>query len=200
MAVILALMIEPASAHDANVLIGKRWIRDKSVNYGFTPSGAPLQLWRDRTNDGINQWNSQNQAMTFTRVADYSDFDPTVCPPSYQKNGIHRRSRDGRGNVLAVTYTCVFAGTNELYSFQVVYDQDEFWYISNGDASDDTMDLWSVASHELGHATGFGHFGSNESICGNDSGQNTMCPTYYIGTERMRTLATHDIHTFSAAY
>jgi hypothetical protein len=67
-------------------------------------------------------------------------------------------------------------------------------------------DLASVATHEFGHASGWAHHYDDAGvdpgglICGNNSGQATMCATHYKGTARQRSLQTHDVHTFKAAY
>lgn len=98
----------------------------------------------------------------------------------------------------------------------MVFDRDEDWYTGTGDANDGFLnlciggcqsDLWSVATHEVGHMTGFvggpngdGHFDQNdpEGTCTGEV--HTMCPSYEGGSEHFRTLEVHDRHTFTAAY
>lgn len=103
---------------------------------------------------------------------------------------------------LGVTSTCV-SGTR-LVRFTIVIDSAPAagsWYTGTGDAPSDRYDLWSVASHEFGHATGWGpHFAEDSPECPNDSTRHTMCGGIYIGTERQRTLTTHDIHTYDGRY
>lgn len=201
-AVVCALVLVasyPAQAHTPGSYYKRLWIRDKSVDYSFTPS-VSSQAWRDRTTNGAGQWNALSQPMTFAKKADMANFDPYVCPPTYQKNAIHARSIDGAGGTLAQTMSCTYSGTGEMYSFELVYDTKENWYSGTGAPGGSQPDLYSIAVHELGHATGFaGHF-SGSDICGTNDSQQTMCPTHYMGTTRQRTLATHDQHTFTGAY
>lgn len=40
----------------------------------------------------------------------------------------------------------------------ITFDAAEDWYARTGNAPDDQPDLWSVATHEFGHAMGAKHF------------------------------------------
>lgn len=195
-------LVPPADAHPAgNFFVNAKWVRDTSVNYSFTPSAAPSADWRTRTVEAANAWNALAQPMTFTPAPDLADFDPFVCPSTYQQNGVHRRRIDGGGGTLAQAITCWYGGTKELSTFQLIYDDSENWYLGTGTPGSNQPDLLSVAVHELGHATGFSkHFGAGTSICALNSKQQTMCPTHLLGSTWQRTLEKHDKHTFSAAY
>ena len=192
----------PAEAHTPGTFFpNAKWVRDKTVSYSFTPSGAPTAEWRSRTNEAASTWNALGQPMRYTLAPDLGDFDPYVCPSTYQQNGIHRRSIDGSGGTLAQTMTCWYGGTKELSTFQLVYDTSENWYVGTGGPGGSQSDLLSVAVHELGHATGFSkHFGAGSSICVLNSNQQTMCPTHLVGSTWQRSLGEHDKHTFSKAY
>jgi hypothetical protein len=73
---------------------------------------------------------------------------------------------------------------------------------------DGRIDLWSVASHEFGHAAGWTgrHYGKDEdpersSICNSGNvNRQTMCSIIYTGSESVRTLGRHDRHTFRRVY
>lgn len=212
---ILTLGTSPASAHTGSTYYPKRWVTKVAQDWFFTAT-FPTGDWRARVRNGASQWNGVNQPMKFTEVAQRSNFDPYKCPPTYGTNGIHWRNYDGRDGALAITGMCSTA--TELYSTNLTFDSSEDWYTGTGDAPDGfqvgtacvvgpcKVDAWSVASHEWGHMTGFdgpydvGHFSRSEAICADDGGQHTMCPSIKKGTERQRTLETHDRHTFDAAY
>ena len=191
----------PARAHTAsNFFNTAKWVTDKSVNYSFTPSGAPTPEWRARNIEAANTWNALGQSMTFTPAPDMGDFDPYVCPTVDQKNGIHRRRIDGSGGTLARTMTCWYSN-KALSTFQLVYDDGDSWYLGTGTPARGQADLLSVAVHELGHATGFSkHLSAGSAICAVESTQHTMCPSHLFGSTWQRSLEKHDIHTFGAAY
>lgn len=204
-----------AQAHDSTLYYKSKWKRDVAVDYRFTNS-FPL-AFRERGRDAARQWNEAFTQLTYVEKESVADFNPATCPSTYQMNAFHWVTIDGAfqgsngsGATLARVRTCVFSsscpaigvpGTCELYSAQVEVDRDESWYLGTGDAPLSQADGWSVASHELGHATGWsGHFSSSATICENNADQHTMCPTYYLGTERMRTLEQHDKHTILEVY
>ncbi len=198
----------PVAAHTATDYYKQRWLTDLSVDFRFT-SSFPASF-HQQVRLGANQWNSVNTTMTYAEKAAVSDFDPKVCPSSYQYNGFHWRNIDGSvssgGTILAQTRFCVYSYSvvlaalpREMHSMQITYDQDESWFASTGDAPLGTYDVWSTASHELGHGTGWsGHLSG--SICDDNSAQQTMCAFISDGTERQRTLEDHDIHTFRGQY
>lgn len=59
---------------------------DLDVDWHFT-SGFPSGEFRLR--DGAAQWNAQGQPMTFVEGTQLSNFNPEVCPSSYQYDAIH---------------------------------------------------------------------------------------------------------------
>lgn len=102
-----------------------------------------------------------------------------------------------------------------LSSFHIAADNMTNWYTGTGDASSGFLgsgvgaeyDLWSVMSHEFGHATGYqsggdgqGHFREEWDVCSDDSNRHTMCPSTAYGTEMMRSSEPHDVHTARNAY
>ena len=64
------------------------------------------------------------------------------------------------------------------------------------------VDLQSVATHEMGHATGFHrHFSSKRSYCSTDNtNRETMCTSTVPGQARQRTLGSRDTHIFKDIY
>lgn len=203
LAALVLLVPTAAQSHDMTIFYyGGRWTRVAllPVEFGQTNSMPPDSLgYDDRLVSGMNDWNALGQTLQFRlRTTRYADFSHTSCPDTYAKNGAHFRTLDGSGGTLAETFICNVGGT-EMYSAQVVFDPTEIWNTGTGDIPSTHIDFWSVATHELGHATGWlGHFES--SLCGAGPSQETMCPLYDVGSETMRTPHTHDVHTFGARY
>lgn len=138
---------------------------------------------------------------------DFYGFNPDgayyFSSPCYSPDGSGVLWYNRPPGVLGEVRLCVSTGGNVI-QFSLAIDPDAggaSWYTGTGDAPSDTVDLWSVAAHEFGHVTGFyGHFSESSSVCDNNSSRHTMCSPIYGGTERQRTLNTHDEHTFSGAY
>lgn len=192
------LLAPPSSAHPASNFFNKKWVANKNVPYAFT-SSVPAGAWRSQINAAASSWNAVGEPMRFNNVADAGNYEPRTCPSAYQRNGVHLRNFDGVGGTLGRTYLC-WKANGELYSFQMVFDQNDRWSVDDSPAPNES-DLQSVAAHELGHATGFaGHFATGSRICGNVASQHTMCSGHRAGSTRQRTLELHDKHTFQNAY
>lgn len=102
---------------------------------------------------------------------------------------------------VGATYTCETSTTIERVG--IVFDSGRNWYSGSGTPPSDQYDLYGSAVHELGHATGWGlHFDEHgpSALCDDADTWHTMCSSTQTGWARLRTLATHDIHTWHAAY
>lgn len=118
-------------------------------------------------------------------------------------------------NVLATTWICSARittplGTSQtIYNFDIEFDRNEdprwFWG-SSRTVPVGRPDGKSVATHELGHATGFIlHLDflfddPKPSYCSGGVTHQTMCEFHEPGTSYQRTLGTHDVHTFEPTY
>ena len=192
------LLAAPSQAHPPGNFFNKRWVANKNVPYAFTPT-VPAGAWRSQINAAAQTWNAVGEPMKFNNVASVANYEPRTCPSAYQRNGVHLRAIDGVGGTLGRAYLC-WKSTGELYSFQLVFDQNDRWSVDDSPSSNES-DLQSVAAHELGHGAGFaGHFAKASGICGNVPSQHTMCSGHRPGTTRQRTLELHDKHTFQSAY
>lgn len=207
-----------AQAHTANVYFLARWQTGQSVPYLFAPD-FPTGAFQSRVLDGVAQWRNRAgsaepkfwNAGTATTLIAY-----TTCNPSFNTpNHLHWMDLDFHsGATVGLTSICYNGADGRIYSFQMAFDSDRDWYTGTGDANDGLfqmcipscqIDFWSIATHEMGHAHGFtgavgGHFDGSDGICPNSDARQTMCAGYTGGTERIRTIETHDIHTFQAAY
>jgi hypothetical protein len=189
-----------ASAHDAAVFYPHRW-SPASVTYAYTPS-VPTGEWRTSIDSAAVTWSNVNgSTFDYIRGTDFgADFDPTDPCGHQGQNGIHTRP-GASGGVLGTTFTCWSgSGAQPLTSMQVRFDSSDNFYTGSGTPGSSQSDLRSVATHELGHATGFtGHI-TDSSLCQFNSTQQTMCTTHLAGSTWQRTLELHDEHTFTAAY
>lgn len=210
MPIIVLTLLLPSSAqgHDYTFFYTNgRWTRLAlaPVEFGYTNQfPADTTSYDDRFRDAMAQWSGLGQDLQFAqRSGRYADFNPYVCPGTYAKNGVHYRAMDGVHNVIGEAVLCNVGGT-EIWSVQIIFDSAETWYTGTGDAPSSDIDFWSVATHELGHGTGwYDHFNTSDPAgadCSDSSTQETMCAVYWLGTERQRTPHTHDVHTFSQPY
>lgn len=185
---------------------------------GF-PSGDDI---RARVKDGPRAWNDLNTNLSFNFQDGQPDYDPfpaDQCPSlgADEKDALHWGSLSP--GVLASTYVCTFfeaggSDTDSIHSFQIKFNSDVDFYTGAGDPGSNQIDLWSVAVHEFGHATGractrgsltiagdgCGHF-INSPLCDRTvSSYHTMCRFIFFGKTWSRTLEEHDKDTFRNAY
>lgn len=203
---VLLLSPQFAQAHSASTFYsggGGVWASGIWVNW--YSKGFPSSSYVDRLKNGSAQWNAASGSSSaepdFSYVGGTSTGPSSPCSASL--NGAYWYNLDPLVGEYVLGYTPFCKNTSgRVYRFTMYIDSTQSWYTGTGDSVGTfTADLWSVASHEFGHATGwYGHYSTSETICENNGSQATMCRTIHLGTVRMRTLADHDIHTFNAAY
>jgi hypothetical protein len=117
-------------------------------------------------------------------------------------------------SVLADTEQCGTGSTMENFGMRINDNSAIDWYRGTDTPSHSETDLWSIATHEFGHSSGWGpgndHFTETANPGACDKTQNdyhTMCERYYHTTDQYpargkwwRTLETHDVDTFKDAY
>ena len=216
------------SAHPANEWYGAKWksgtldgvAMDKDVDWRFVDNFPIGDNSRARTRDGASQWSSRGTSLTFNfqwNEPDYDALDWGVCSDHYQRDKVGWGDFGDAGyslsEPLAVVSTCVFSSDRTvLWSFKMKVNNDAPWYTGTGDVPNNRSDMWSVMSHEFGHAggrikggDGSGHFEEWWDVCpdpgsGNGWDRHTMCPSVFEGTNMMRSLEQHDVDTFQGAY
>jgi hypothetical protein len=178
---------------------------DRNVTWHFKENIAQPSAIRDRIVEGSQAWNQTNADMSFDKEPDVSNVFWGDCPAS-GKSVIFWVSIDGAGGTYyAEAHWCDYAGENFIKTFQIRFDKDEAWYTGESTPPPgNNLDFQAVATHEFGHATGFG-FGPNipnhfNTVDCFDSPYQTMCGTLLPGYAYPRTLESHDVHTFKNRY
>lgn len=177
----------------------------------FTPSVSAGQ-WRDRISNGMDQWNALGETLQYrTSVTDKSNRDPRTSCAGDGIITMHRFNLDGGGGLAGFSGYCYFpsGGTSVgRQSAWIIFDSSEEWCLGTGDCYDGVagtgvgadVDLWSIASHEWGHVGALGHYLGTDTVCGNNDSHATMCPSTRPGTERDRSLQSHDSASYRLRY
>ncbi len=206
-----SVVATPSTAHRASKWYGARWSRD-IVRWSFDndfPRGDGI---RKAVRKGSRQWNRADADLRFRWRPEREAG--RINPCSDRRNVVDWRRLDGPGGDLAVTIVCASVdhrGPGTMYSFHMIFDRSESWHTDpSTEPSPFEVDLWAVASHEFGHASGrisggprnSGHFRETSRYCPNilDPRRHTMCPSEELIGAQMRTLERHDKDAFRNAY
>jgi hypothetical protein len=213
---IILLPSGPAAAHDSSNWYTHWWhssdLTNNKVTWSFSPGFWNGQAYRDRVIDGSLAWNALNGNRSFDRQADSSQDPngPADCASQFGNSKVWKGGISG--GALAVTGVCWVPGTTRLKSFQMKFNENINWYTGDGSPGASQYDLWSVASHEMGHAMGQhdggpldnGHWDEqgypNTSLCDySDYPTHVMCYSLSPG-KVTNSPREHDRHTFNDRY
>jgi hypothetical protein len=214
---LLLMVAESAMAHAASDYYSlHEWKASHhtglNVTWRFGP-GFPTDAKRDRVKESFAKWNNLGQQMKFEQLAEADYSYDLPCADTQGYNGV--LWRDLAQGVAAEARKCDhdggdYAAPYPIHNFWIAFNNDGSinWH-GGADASaigNNELDLEGVATHEIGHATGWhGHFYEvTEPNCQNPDTQPTMCPGYAFGggfsSTYARTLEDHDKHTFDNNY
>lgn len=113
---------------------------------------------------------------------------------------------DGQGGRLGQTSICLVGPGRIRSTFLQIDGQENNWQIGSGVPPAGSLEFRSVITHEMGHVNGlfsnnFAHWEQvSGSLCPFDDRRQTMCSSIPAGTSYMRTLGSHDSHTFTNRY
>jgi hypothetical protein len=194
--------VPPAAANHGAEFFGMWWSPPSPVFFYFRdnfPGGA----YRARLVNGFEQWNVHNQTLRWFQGGFDLGWYSTACadlPP--QRNGIWWVPL---GGYLGQTELCPVApGSPLIKAVTIRINSTVNWYTGTVYPAPSQYDLWSTATHEVGHASGFNtHWDRNAGICqwpaaGNN--YHTMCPSQPAGVQVQRDTEIHTETAFDARY
>lgn len=211
------LTFAPAvSAHPAGVFYKSKY-NDKR-DHPRVIFVAMTRPQESNAKEGMRTWNAVSGRFTFK----YSDLtllpgpNTKVCE-KFNLDGItysrvEMLNLDGPGGYAGVTAVCNRAGSNippgqkgRAAYFDIFMDALQGWHYGEKAPPARLYDFQGAVTHELGHATGWGpHYNDRNAaagICNVTVVAETMCNANYAGNFFfVRTLGSHDMHTFSNAY
>lgn len=171
----MVLILISYTTVSAWVVQNPKWDLSSSSIVNFRANGLP-SAYQSRVYNARDAWN----AVSGSKLV-YSRDDS-----SYQLD-IYDGYIDGASGTLATT-TRYWPWNTYTSSANMEIDYSENWYTGTGSPGATQHDLWSVLTHEFGHASAILH---TNASCPSGGGP-TMCPSISKGQSYMRSLESDD--------
>jgi hypothetical protein len=199
-----------ATAHPVSTFYPEPWpgLSLPTISWRFTSEFTGTAK-RNRVLDGSQEWDGVRcGGLSFGwTLPDYGNYlAQNTCDKPREHNGIHWEELRG---AYASTHTCLTPDLQNFWNFAMVFDSGDVWNTGTDNPTSSEIDMWHVATHEFGHGTAFdGEFLDLDACPFEQFGSwNTMCESVEVLTDESergrkfrRSLESHDIHTFQAAY
>lgn len=199
-----------AGAHPVNTYYPNTFQGPADQVVWYTTDGVP-PLATARAQNATAEWNQQQARLKFSFVGAVptGGYGTSQCEAgpftTGTTNAIHFKALPS--TVFGSTLRCP-SDSSDFTTVNITFNSVKNWHYDIDEYPDNGFaDFTGIATHEFGHATGFGtptnpHFSDGDSICDGSLGQHTMCSgaTSQPQWNRLRTLEQHDMHTFVAAY
>ena len=198
----LALLVASsmsAGAH-TDVFVDQRWDSDPTLYRGYLTGVLNTEEARVAMYRADNAWDDVYGSNLDFIDSSYQDTDvkhrTNACATP---EGVWYMQRSLPNSTYARAQRC-YSG-DEIIKASVSFNSNHDWYLGTGTPPSGESDLWGVATHELGHTTGFSKHLTGSDLCPSNSGKHTMCPSWTKSQlPDARTLESHDKHSIAGAY
>lgn len=155
-----SLSCEDTSNKFAKISGGIKW-KAFPVPYSIN---APYPAWADAVRAGFATWDAEDHGFDPDDTEKRFFVEDGTAP----KITVSWAPIDGVGGTLGVASFSYYPSLKEIISVRIIFDSDDNWTTSSGvsctEGATNTFDVGDVATHEIGHAIGFDHVKSPNSI------------------------------------
>lgn len=172
---LMLALVPTASAHLYTDYYDWRWLPNEDI-------WTRVDVWAEaaticnpcpttaRLGNAMTEWNDVNTSLYFRWRGSTASMSRSCSRRKKNQNLVYRAPIDGPDKLLAVTSWCTYEDATykvtALWGWSIKVDSEESFYTGTGTPSSDQTDWWSVATHELGHGTGWRRHLANGSVGG----------------------------------
>jgi len=155
------LSCEDTSNKFATISGGIKW---KTFPVTYSIINPPNTASANAVRDAFATWDAEDHGFA-PGDATMQFFDEDNTSPNIT---VSWTSMDGPGGTLGAASMSYYPSLKELISVRIFFDSDDTWTTSNAisctEGTAGTFDVGDVVTHEIGHAIGFDHVNSPNSI------------------------------------